>query len=265
MKKGILLNESRDEVVARKIRHCRGIWDRLCGLLGTSTLAEDEVCWLLPCNSVHTIGMRYAIDVYFLNKDNEVISIMRNMKPNRLSPILWSAHSVLEFKADSKRNIKVGDQITWRDSSSDTLEARLKYAGTSKLGNARGQSMVEFFLTFMTFLVIIFAVSDILRISFNWATLQYASTRGIRVAKMLPNDADKPLEIRNEIQRCSGAMGLPLTNNDVSITMNTQTINVVTSRNITLTPVLGFLLTFGGNRSGVYTLRVREVIRNAPL
>ena len=108
-----LINKTRGTALARKIRYCTSLFDRMKGLLGTKTIADDEVCWLVACGSIHTFGMNYAIDAYFLNKHNEVIFLMKNLEPNRLSPVVWNAHSVVEFKSGPERNIRVGDELTW--------------------------------------------------------------------------------------------------------------------------------------------------------
>jgi uncharacterized protein len=115
MRTGILKNKTQDEVLAKRIKLCQGMWKRLKGLLGTHDLPSDHACWIIPCNSVHTVGMRYPIDVYFLDRANKIISIIEDMKPNRFSPLVFGAHSVLEFKSGAKRNVRVGDEFKWEE------------------------------------------------------------------------------------------------------------------------------------------------------
>lgn len=107
-----LINLSQNNVLASKVKICRSLLSRMRGLLGTSSLAPEEACWLLPCNSIHTIGMQYSIDAYFLDKKNRIVSIFEDLKPCRLSPIVWKAHSVVEFKAGVKRPVKLGDILS---------------------------------------------------------------------------------------------------------------------------------------------------------
>ncbi|HEX6782713.1 MAG TPA: DUF192 domain-containing protein [Solirubrobacterales bacterium] len=52
---------------------------------------------LIPrCASVHTFGMRFALDVYFLDGDGRALSVRRGVPPNR---VLWcrGARKVLEI------------------------------------------------------------------------------------------------------------------------------------------------------------------------
>jgi uncharacterized protein len=54
---------------------------------------------LIPrCAGVHTFGMRFALDVYFLDRAGRVLSVRRQVSPRR---ILWcrGAAAVLEIPA----------------------------------------------------------------------------------------------------------------------------------------------------------------------
>ncbi len=115
MRRGVLMNKTRGQVLAKKVRLCSGFFNRLRGLLGTRTLDDSEACWLIPCNSIHTVGMQYPIDVYFLNRENRIISVLENVRPNRVAPVIWKAHSVLEFKSGARRDVRVGDEFLWEE------------------------------------------------------------------------------------------------------------------------------------------------------
>lgn len=57
-----------------------GTWrERLRGLLGTGADAEQVV--LMRCSSVHTHGMRYAIDVAFVSGEGWVLRSVRGLAP----------------------------------------------------------------------------------------------------------------------------------------------------------------------------------------
>ncbi|MBF0298786.1 MAG: DUF192 domain-containing protein [Oligoflexia bacterium] len=64
------------------------------------------------CNSIHTCFMRFNIDVLFLNKENEIVSIIRNMKPWRITWMYFKAKKVLELNAGIiSGNTNVGDKV----------------------------------------------------------------------------------------------------------------------------------------------------------
>jgi uncharacterized protein len=77
---------------------------RLFGLLGRRALAEGEALWLTPCNSVHTLGMSYPIDVVYLDKSDRVIGIRHALAPRRVSAAR-RARSVLELPARSAERL----------------------------------------------------------------------------------------------------------------------------------------------------------------
>lgn len=71
---------------------------RRTGLLKHTGLAPGEGLWIKPCEGVHTFGMKFTIDVIFLNKKKQVLKIRPNMVKRRLALSLL-AHSVLELPA----------------------------------------------------------------------------------------------------------------------------------------------------------------------
>jgi hypothetical protein len=84
------------------------------GLLGVSTVVEPLV--LQPCSWVHTIGMRTALDVAYINSNGVVIAL-QNMKPWRVGPLVRAAHFVVEAAPGSfeRWNLHVGDEMEIRN------------------------------------------------------------------------------------------------------------------------------------------------------
>ena len=83
---------------------------RARGLLGRDDF--DGALLIRPARSVHTFGMRFAIDVAFVDKDLRVIR-MSSMARRRLSPLVWKAAGVIEARAGTfgSWELKVGDQL----------------------------------------------------------------------------------------------------------------------------------------------------------
>jgi hypothetical protein len=65
-----------------------------------------------PCHQVHTVGMRFAIDVAFCSADDVVLAV-RTMKPWRLSPLVWRSAFVIEAESGAfeRWGLRVGDQV----------------------------------------------------------------------------------------------------------------------------------------------------------
>src|SRR2546421_13010322 len=71
---------------------------RRTGLLKHKSLGPGEGLWIVPTEGVHTFGMKFAIDVVFLNRQRKILKIRPNMGKARMSLSL-RAHSVLELPA----------------------------------------------------------------------------------------------------------------------------------------------------------------------
>jgi uncharacterized membrane protein (UPF0127 family) len=68
------------------------------GLARMSTLPAGHALLLSPCRSVHTFGMRFALDLVWLGRDGAVVRVDRAVAPNRLRTCL-RARAVLESAA----------------------------------------------------------------------------------------------------------------------------------------------------------------------
>ena len=75
------------------------LWSRLKGLLGTNALEAGSGLWIKPCNSVHMFGMKYALDIIFLDDQHRIVKIVENLRPWKLVKPVRDATSVLEVPA----------------------------------------------------------------------------------------------------------------------------------------------------------------------
>jgi uncharacterized membrane protein (UPF0127 family) len=91
-----ILNLSRQSVLAYTVEVADHGETRRKGLLGRSGLPAGEGLWIVPCESVHTFGMKFPIDLVYLDRNKKVKKVRNGVPPWRLSACL-SAHSVLEL------------------------------------------------------------------------------------------------------------------------------------------------------------------------
>jgi uncharacterized membrane protein (UPF0127 family) len=86
---------------------------RLVGLLGKSRLEDGAGILIRPSSGVHTMWMRFAIDVVALDKDLRVIRTWQRLPPWRLTPVNFKTHSVLELAPGQicQFDIQPGDQL----------------------------------------------------------------------------------------------------------------------------------------------------------
>src|SRR5437867_613532 len=86
-------------VVASRLRCADTHWTRLFGLLGTKDLPSGDGLWLKRSRQVHMIGMRYPIDVAFLDDGLQILRTISALPPGTVSPRVAGATSVLELPA----------------------------------------------------------------------------------------------------------------------------------------------------------------------
>ena len=105
-------NLTRNCVLAEAVEVADTSRKRRTGLLKQQSLPRSEGLWIAPCEAVHSIGMKFAIDVLFLDRHKKVLKIRQDMAPGRLALCL-RAHGVLEVAAGAAAatGTAVGDQL----------------------------------------------------------------------------------------------------------------------------------------------------------
>ncbi len=111
-------NQTRRTCLATQLAIAETHWRRLRGLLGTQ---EDDFrngggLWIRPCRGVHTLAMRFAIDVVYLDRAGTVVHVEHNLQPWRFSPVRMQAASVLELPSQTvaRTETALGDRIEIR-------------------------------------------------------------------------------------------------------------------------------------------------------
>jgi len=70
-------------------------WQRLKGLLGTHSLPAEQGLLLPGCSSIHMFGMRYPLDVIYLDREGKILKVVAELQPWQISGC-WQAAAVLE-------------------------------------------------------------------------------------------------------------------------------------------------------------------------
>lgn len=79
-------------------RRVTGLPDRLRGLIGRPAPAAGTAWLFARCRAVHTLGMRYPIDVVFVDRAYRVCRVVPALAPGRMAASLRARH-VLELRA----------------------------------------------------------------------------------------------------------------------------------------------------------------------
>jgi len=108
-------NKTREKFVATHATVADGYFSRLVGLLGTTRrwARPGNGLWIVPSHGVHTIGMMYALDLIFLDRQLTVVGVEEHVRPFRISKVSFKAESVLELPVHTvfRTETRVGDQM----------------------------------------------------------------------------------------------------------------------------------------------------------
>jgi uncharacterized membrane protein (UPF0127 family) len=91
-----IVNLTRQTVLADRVEVADSAANRNKGLLGRKGLEPGEGLWIVPCLAVHTFGMRFAIDLVYVDRDKRVKKVRSSVPPWHMSACI-TANSVVEL------------------------------------------------------------------------------------------------------------------------------------------------------------------------
>jgi uncharacterized membrane protein (UPF0127 family) len=114
------INKTRGTVLCARLENAGGLAGQGRGLLGRDGLEPGtgmlfENGRFTPFMWMHMFFMRFAIDIVFIGRGNTVIKIDRQLRPWRVSSIVFGARRALELPAGAadESSTQVGDQIVF--------------------------------------------------------------------------------------------------------------------------------------------------------
>ena len=108
------VHEKSGKVLARDLEMPGTFIGRGIRLMFRRGLEPGKGMWITPCNGIHMMFMRFAIDAVFLDGKERVKKVYRNLPPWwGVVWLEWGAHSVLELPPGSTAGIDLqrGDQV----------------------------------------------------------------------------------------------------------------------------------------------------------
>jgi uncharacterized protein len=126
-----VFNDSRGVELARDARVADDFSSRFVGLMGSSSLPRGSGLVIAPCNSIHTCFMRYAIDAIFVDANETVVGIARELRPWRFSRLVWKARKVVELPAGTvaATGTAEGDRLAFEGAPRSSGEASTRSTG----------------------------------------------------------------------------------------------------------------------------------------
>jgi uncharacterized protein len=112
-----MLRKTGGDVVCDECEIANRPWKRMRGLLGRSGLEPGQGMLFRPAGSIHTMFMRFPLDVVFCDRDLVVLGVERDLKPWRTAG-RKGAKVVIELPAGGAGDVEPGDRLFL-----DTMEA----------------------------------------------------------------------------------------------------------------------------------------------
>ena len=86
---------------------------RFRGLMFRRNLDKGHGLLITPCNSVHMMFMRFAIDVIYLDKNYTIKKIVHNLRPWLGVSMCLGAHSTLELNSGEAKilHLQIGQTL----------------------------------------------------------------------------------------------------------------------------------------------------------
>lgn len=108
----LIVNVRSDVTIASDVILALTRAERRRGLLGHDSLDLSAALVLSPCWSIHTMFMRFPIDVVFVGREGRAVRIVKELAPWRIA-VAPRAHAAIELAAGSinARDVKVGDEL----------------------------------------------------------------------------------------------------------------------------------------------------------
>lgn len=100
-------------VLGTRVEHANSFWTRFKGLMGRKTLPQGDGLLIVPCNSIHMMGMKFSIDALFLSRDGVVMKVASDCLPGSFGPMVKGARAVLELPAGTAEaaGVKESDRL----------------------------------------------------------------------------------------------------------------------------------------------------------
>lgn len=108
-------NMTRGTVLGGDVQLADEIWSRARGFLFRSEPGHGEGMLLSPCQGIHMFGLRYALDVVFIDEQGRVVALHPELQPWRWTSLHRTAMHGLELPVGTidRSDTRVGDVLSW--------------------------------------------------------------------------------------------------------------------------------------------------------
>ena len=97
-------------------------YQRAKGLLGKKYIDKRESMLFYNCSSIHMFGMKFPIDIAYLDNDMRILKLVKNVKPWKLSSCKGANHTI-EFSLGiiKEYQLQIGEQLIIKNNMRESL------------------------------------------------------------------------------------------------------------------------------------------------
>jgi uncharacterized protein len=120
-----VINSRRDQELGNRVALANSWLTRLRGMIGAPAPQPGEGLLLTPCTSVHMYGMRFPLDVAFLDRTGTVVAVYPSLPPGSRTRWHRNAAHALELPPGTlaESGTTLGDVLVWSPASAAAEEA----------------------------------------------------------------------------------------------------------------------------------------------
>jgi len=118
LRHGALYDDTGGECRVPSVRFAALWWERATGLLVLPPLKRGEGLLIDSCRAVHTIGMRYPIDIIFIDSAWSIVSVVKQLSAFRFRADRTACRTLEMLSGEAARlGLSAGQRLMWKDAS----------------------------------------------------------------------------------------------------------------------------------------------------
>src|SRR5574344_1505858 len=91
-----------------KVKECKTFKSKLKGLMFKKETLDYGIV-LYRCNSIHTFFMKQSIDICITDKNNKILCLKENLKPNKIVFQIKNGYLTYELPLNTVKYLKINE------------------------------------------------------------------------------------------------------------------------------------------------------------
>jgi len=116
LRQGAIYDATGCECLVASVRFAVLWWERASGLLAMPRLKRGEGLLIDSCRAVHTIGMRYPIDIIFVDSEWSIVRVVNQLPTFRFRAARAACRTLEMLSGEATRlGFSAGQRLMWKD------------------------------------------------------------------------------------------------------------------------------------------------------